>query len=100
MRRIRSWKHAQPSLYPSLAGLRPMLVGCLILAAGFIHHTGDGGAAWNHCAIFAFAANHIASGDPGGVLARTCDGGLSWQWHVWQEFDPIESVAMAPEAAR
>ena len=36
--------------------------------------------------------------DPGGVLARTCDGGASWKWQVWAEFDPIRIVAMAPVA--
>ena len=36
--------------------------------------------------------------DPGGVLARTCDGGVSWKWQVWEEFDPIRIVGMAPVA--
>jgi photosystem II stability/assembly factor-like uncharacterized protein len=37
-------------------------------------------------------------GDPGGVLARTCNAGLSWDWTTWQELDPISNVAMVHSA--
>jgi photosystem II stability/assembly factor-like uncharacterized protein len=35
-------------------------------------------------------------GDPGGVVAYTCNGGLSWGWQTWQDLSPIWQVAMVP----
>jgi len=37
-------------------------------------------------------------GSPGGVIARTCDGGLTWQHQEWPEFLSVEKVEMAPAA--
>jgi photosystem II stability/assembly factor-like uncharacterized protein len=31
---------------------------------------------------------------PGGVIARTCDGGVNWEASEWQDFDPIRTVQM------
>lgn len=34
--------------------------------------------------------------DAGGVVARTCDGGINWQVSRWVELDPIRTIQMVP----
>jgi photosystem II stability/assembly factor-like uncharacterized protein len=43
-------------------------------------------------------AGGLMGADLGGVIARTCDGGLSWAFSRWEEFDPIRTVQMVPPA--
>jgi photosystem II stability/assembly factor-like uncharacterized protein len=33
---------------------------------------------------------------PGGVIATTCNGGLTWETQQWSEYDPIRTIDMAP----
>ena len=37
-------------------------------------------------------------GSVGGVIAQTCDGGLTWQHQAWPELGSVERVEMAPTA--
>ena len=37
-------------------------------------------------------------GNIGGVIAQTCDGGLTWQHQVWPDFQQIEKLEMAVTA--
>lgn len=41
-------------------------------------------------------AGGIFTGDAGGVVARTCDGGINWQVSRWQDLDPIRTIQMVP----
>jgi len=36
------------------------------------------------------------SGNHGGVIAQTCDGGLAWQHQIWPDLQSIEKLEMAP----
>lgn len=38
--------------------------------------------------------------DAGGVIARTCDGGINWQLSQWADLDPIRIVQMVPDVLK
>lgn len=47
-------------------------------------------------AMNGWIAGGVFTGDAGGVVARTCDGGINWQVSRWEDLDPIRIVQMVP----